>query len=160
LEDIATHYDGKVPFPFSLQAYIDIGVLIVIINAATGYHGASAKALILGLGSRKKRTGRDTYLIHVRTPIPSKRTTPNIIKLDNRRIQHSRPTHNQHLPRTPHLFRQRPRHLCLRTSPQHLTPLPATPCRSYSHPNRSFPRRENLPHYVAYNLWPRNGLLQ
>ena len=42
----------------------------MIINAAIGYHEASAKALSLGLGSRKKRIGKDTYFIHVRSPIP------------------------------------------------------------------------------------------
>ena len=42
-----------------------MSVAEVIINTALGYHEASAKAMILGLGRRKRRVEKDTYYIHV-----------------------------------------------------------------------------------------------
>ncbi|TVY45303.1 Uncharacterized protein LOCC1_G003149 [Lachnellula occidentalis] len=38
--------------------------LPVVIHTASGYHTASAKALILGLGDRKKATGKEVHFIH------------------------------------------------------------------------------------------------
>jgi len=36
----------------------------VVIHTASGFHTASAKALILGLAERKRQTGKDVYYIH------------------------------------------------------------------------------------------------
>lgn len=36
----------------------------MVIHTASGYHDGSAKALVLGLGARKKSTGKDVYYIH------------------------------------------------------------------------------------------------
>lgn len=40
-------------------------LLPVVIHTASGYHTASAKALILGLGERKKATGKEVHFIQV-----------------------------------------------------------------------------------------------
>ena len=40
----------------------------VVIHTADGFHTASAKALILGLGDRKKLTGNTVHYIHVSVP--------------------------------------------------------------------------------------------
>jgi uncharacterized protein YbjT (DUF2867 family) len=37
----------------------------IVINTADSFHPPSAKALILGLGERKKQTGGKVYFIHV-----------------------------------------------------------------------------------------------
>ena len=42
----------------------------VVIHTASGFHTASAKALILGLGERKKETGNKVHYIHVVGPFP------------------------------------------------------------------------------------------
>jgi nucleoside-diphosphate-sugar epimerase len=36
----------------------------IVINTASGFHTGAAKALILGLGQRKRDTGNDVYFIH------------------------------------------------------------------------------------------------
>ncbi|KAF8157248.1 hypothetical protein B0H34DRAFT_493076 [Crassisporium funariophilum] len=36
----------------------------IVINTASGFHSSSAKALIIGLGKRKKQTGKAVYFIH------------------------------------------------------------------------------------------------
>jgi nucleoside-diphosphate-sugar epimerase len=36
----------------------------IVINTASGFHTGAAKALILGLGQRKRNTGNDVYFIH------------------------------------------------------------------------------------------------
>ncbi|OCK84964.1 hypothetical protein K432DRAFT_431910 [Lepidopterella palustris CBS 459.81] len=36
----------------------------IVIHTASGFHSGSAKALILGLGERKRSTGKDIYYIH------------------------------------------------------------------------------------------------
>jgi nucleoside-diphosphate-sugar epimerase len=36
----------------------------IVINTASGFHPDAAKALILGLGQRKKATGKDVYFLH------------------------------------------------------------------------------------------------
>lgn len=41
----------------------------VVINTGPGFHTASSKALVLGLGERRKRDKTEVYYIHV--PIPS-----------------------------------------------------------------------------------------
>lgn len=38
---------------------------LVVIHTASGFHEASARALILGLSKRKKDTQKDTHFIHV-----------------------------------------------------------------------------------------------
>lgn len=37
----------------------------VVINAASGFHPGAAKALVLGLGQRRKATGKPVYYFHV-----------------------------------------------------------------------------------------------
>ena len=46
--------------------HFELTHLIVVINTANGFHYNSARALILGLGERKKQTGKQTHFIHVR----------------------------------------------------------------------------------------------
>lgn len=43
-------------------------LLLVVINAATGFHTASSKALVLGLGERKRRDKTEVYYIRVSIP--------------------------------------------------------------------------------------------
>jgi hypothetical protein len=38
---------------------------IVVIHTASGFHTGAAKALVLGLGQRKKATGQEVYYFHV-----------------------------------------------------------------------------------------------
>lgn len=40
---------------------------IVVINTASAFHTNGAKALLLGLGDRKKETGKEVFYIHVRS---------------------------------------------------------------------------------------------
>lgn len=37
----------------------------VVINTASGFHVGAAKALVEGLGDRKKKTGKEVSIIHV-----------------------------------------------------------------------------------------------
>jgi hypothetical protein len=41
------------------------GIIQVVINTASGFHTGAAKALVLGLGQRRKATGKDVYYFHV-----------------------------------------------------------------------------------------------
>lgn len=43
-------------------------LLLVVINTALSFHTASSRALILGLGERKKSDKTEVYYIHVTTP--------------------------------------------------------------------------------------------
>lgn len=38
---------------------------LVVINTATSFHTGAAKALVLGLGQRRKTTGKEVYYFHV-----------------------------------------------------------------------------------------------
>lgn len=46
-----------------------------VIHTPTGFHTASAVALIEGLAERKRQTGRDVYFIHV-SSIPERLSSP------------------------------------------------------------------------------------
>lgn len=46
-------------------------LLLVVINVATGFHTASSKALVLGLGERKRRDKTEVYYIRVSIPFPA-----------------------------------------------------------------------------------------
>jgi hypothetical protein len=38
---------------------------LVVINTASGFHTGAAKALLLGLGQRRKATGQEVHYFHV-----------------------------------------------------------------------------------------------
>ena len=67
LRDIANNYDGKSAQESEYRDLSDYHQNIVVVNCALGYHPGSAKALIEGLGDRKRRTGKDVHYVHVIT---------------------------------------------------------------------------------------------
>jgi hypothetical protein len=51
-------------------ARVSTNLCSVVINTASGFHSEAARALVLGLGQRRKATGQEVYYFHVRgTPI-------------------------------------------------------------------------------------------
>jgi len=47
---------------------------LVVINTASGFHKGAAKALVLGLGQRRKATGQEVHYFHVSG-------TPNLFQI-------------------------------------------------------------------------------
>lgn len=52
---------------YGSKTYAD-PLLLVVIHAASGFHTASSKALVLGLGERRKRDKTEVYYIRVSIP--------------------------------------------------------------------------------------------
>lgn len=73
LTSIAAHFDRTLTISYQ-TAYsiktIVVDINPVIVNCASGYHTASAKALITGLGMRSRRLEKECHYIHVKTPPP------------------------------------------------------------------------------------------
>jgi hypothetical protein len=67
--------------------------ITVVIHTASGFHTASARALILGLGERKKETGNKVHYIHVLTPFHCITAVAHTFK-DVRNLQHGGPAHH------------------------------------------------------------------
>ena len=60
----------------SIPSDLTVTVIVVIMGCVSGYHPTSAKAMIEGLGERKRRTNKDVHYIHVGLVPPFKRPSP------------------------------------------------------------------------------------
>lgn len=60
----ASEHDSKFNFRLQIPSGTNF-MYLVVINTASGFHSGAARALVLGLGERKKVTGKDVFFFHV-----------------------------------------------------------------------------------------------